>query len=107
VEIPVKKASLRYQAVAFVAMWLLLQSGEEWSWVIIGGFESRDQCHQARAAHVLAPEHLLCARTGLAAEEPRHTDVVLDLESAATARVDGDGSRGAGRGAAGRGSTPR
>jgi hypothetical protein len=44
-------------------MWLLLQSGENWSWVIIGGFDAREQCQRARAAHVIASEFLVCART--------------------------------------------
>ena len=46
-------------------------SFEDWSWVIIGGFESREQCQRASAAHVLASELLLCARTRLVGEEPR------------------------------------
>ena len=68
---PMKKVRRRYPSVAFVIMWLLLQPGENWSWVIIGGFDSREQCQRATAAHVLAPELLLCARTRRAGEEPR------------------------------------
>ena len=50
-------------AMASFVMWLLLQSGDDWSWVIVGGFDSREDCREAREAHVLAPELLLCAVT--------------------------------------------
>ena len=50
-------------AMASFVMWLLLQSGDDWSWVIVGGFDSREDCRKAREAHVLAPELLLCAVT--------------------------------------------
>jgi hypothetical protein len=62
----------RLSSVAAVAaMWLLLQSGENWSWVIIGGFESQEECQQARETHILAPELLLCAPTGSEPSFPR------------------------------------
>jgi hypothetical protein len=51
-------------AAAWLSFWLLLSPGEGWTWVIIGGYESRTQCEARRAEHLLHPYHLVCARAG-------------------------------------------
>ena len=42
--------------------WLLLAPGDRWSWVIVGGHDSRDACEHARFTR-LDPEYLICAST--------------------------------------------
>ncbi len=42
-----------------VAMWLLLAPGEDWTWTIVGGYDSRDDCEGARRERMDAP--LLCS----------------------------------------------
>jgi hypothetical protein len=43
-----------------LTFWLLLAPGENWTWVIVGGHESRDACEQARNAR-LDGDRLVCA----------------------------------------------
>jgi hypothetical protein len=43
-----------------LAFWLLLAPGENWTWVIVGGHESRNACEQARNAR-LDGDRLVCA----------------------------------------------
>ena len=43
-----------------LAFWLLLAPGENWTWVIVGGHESREACEQARNAR-LDGDRLVCA----------------------------------------------
>jgi hypothetical protein len=41
--------------------WFLLQPGDSWAWVIIGGYETRQECEIARERHPLG-HWLICAR---------------------------------------------
>jgi hypothetical protein len=44
----------------FVVFWSLLAPGENWTWVIVGGHESRNACEQVRNAR-LDGDRLVCA----------------------------------------------
>ena len=43
-----------------LAFWLLLAPGDKWSWVIVGGHESRDGCEEERLTR-LDGDYLVCA----------------------------------------------
>jgi hypothetical protein len=50
-------------------MWLLLAPGEDWTWTIVGGYDSQGDCERAKQERMDGP--LLC--TGIAyrvAESP-------------------------------------
>ena len=34
--------------MAGLAFWLMLTPGDRWSWIIVGGHDSREDCEQAR-----------------------------------------------------------
>lgn len=46
--------------MAGLAFWLMLTPGDRWSWVIVGGHDSRDDCEHAR---LIRPDrdYLVCA----------------------------------------------
>ena len=45
-----------------LVFWLLLAPGENWSWVIVGGHDSRDACEEERTTR-LDGDQLVCALT--------------------------------------------
>lgn len=58
----------RRQVITYGLMfWLLLAPGDNWTWFIVGGHESRDGCEQQRSER-LDVEWVVCAST--ADEEP-------------------------------------
>lgn len=45
---------------AYLVFWLLLAPGDGWTWVIVGGAETRQGCEQLRSARLDGP-YLVCA----------------------------------------------
>jgi len=46
---------------ALIVHWFLLQAGDGWAWVIVGGYETREKCEAAREGHLLG-HWLICVR---------------------------------------------
>jgi len=46
--------------MAGLAFWLMLAPGDRWSWVIVGGHDSRAACEQARLTRPDG-DYLVCA----------------------------------------------
>ena len=47
--------------LTLIVLWFLLQPGDGWGWMIIGGYETRQECEAARERHPLG-HWLICAR---------------------------------------------
>jgi hypothetical protein len=47
--------------LTLIVLWFLLQPGDGWGWMIIGGYETRQECETARERHPLG-HWLICAR---------------------------------------------
>jgi hypothetical protein len=45
-----------------LAFWLLLSPGDNWTWVIVGGHDSRQGCEEVRSAR-LDGDRLICVWT--------------------------------------------
>jgi hypothetical protein len=48
-------------AQALIVHWFLLQAGDGWAWVIVGGYGTRQECEAARERHPLG-HWLICVR---------------------------------------------